>query len=156
MTYDLPQYIDNLLKYHVSNEVITLNFSELRTHYEWISNFFRKQDNYGNKNLINVANICKLFKNSDEIHFIMPENYILTYNECVSLIKEDLTLISANDISTSIIFLWPMEMSATNKSRINEYQHELNKINWKRTFSTNSITFENIDGAAINTTTVQK
>eukprot|EP01084_Bolivina_argentea_P204525 349287_1 len=47
-------------------------------------------------------------------------------------------------------------MSATNKSRINEYQHELNKINWKRTFSTNSITFENIDGAAINTTTVQK
>eukprot|EP01084_Bolivina_argentea_P073631 133608_1 len=47
-------------------------------------------------------------------------------------------------------------MPTTNKSRMNEYRRELREINWRHTHSTNSMSFENIDGLSITTSTVQQ
>eukprot|EP01084_Bolivina_argentea_P084377 152620_1 len=72
----------------------------------------------------------------------MPKNYILTYSESISLIRQDLLSISAMDLGTAISFSWPLEMPSTNRHRINEYQKYLQQINWKRTFSARSVSFE--------------
>merc|ERR1712176_232747 len=121
---ELPTYIDQLLKYHLSNNnIIKLNYIELMNEYEWMDALFIKFMN--NKELLNISNLCNIFCNCDEIEFTMPSEYILSYDECISLIQHELPLISAMDIRISITFLWPLEIPITNKSRINEYQQQL-------------------------------
>eukprot|EP01084_Bolivina_argentea_P007295 13710_1 len=48
-------------------------------------------------------------------------------------------------------------MPKANKSRINQYQHELSKIKWEAAFSTNSVTFECVgDSTAVQQSVVSK
>eukprot|EP01084_Bolivina_argentea_P264922 448923_1 len=138
----LPKYIDQLLQCQASTHTINLNFEELTTDCQWMSKLFVKE-NTGNydRNIINIANVCKLFINSDVITFMMPKDYVLSYDECIWLIK-DFTEISAFDILVRIKFEWPQEMPILNKSHIDQYQHDLKQIQWKRYFSTNSVSFE--------------
>eukprot|EP01084_Bolivina_argentea_P310267 536847_1 len=133
------------LKYHLSNtNTITFQFHELKEQYQWLQHLFLKQINKHNTNIMNVnlANICKLFANADFITFWMPNGYMLSYDECVSLLKEDLPLIAAMDMMVTINFVWCNKMPMINKLRIEEYQQVLKQINWRASFSINSVSFQ--------------
>eukprot|EP01084_Bolivina_argentea_P108663 194207_1 len=70
----------------------------------------------------------------------MPDNYIFKYSQCILLI-DHLKLISAMDINIIIHFEWQTEMKTANKSRIDQYRHQLQELGWFRKYSTNSVTF---------------
>eukprot|EP01084_Bolivina_argentea_P124791 221132_1 len=92
--------------------------------------------------VLDFTNICKIFRNSKTITFIMSDNYIVSYSQWISLLK-DLKEISGLDISIPINFEWSKQVLYSiydlNKSRINEYEHELNQINWTKRFLNRSI-----------------
>eukprot|EP01084_Bolivina_argentea_P157262 274045_1 len=93
-----------------------------------------------NHNGLNISNICQLFRNSDQVTFIMTNDYIISYSECLSLLNH-IGVISAMCINVTVRYQWPKEMKAINKTRINEYRHKLQQLKWSRTYSTNSVTF---------------
>eukprot|EP01084_Bolivina_argentea_P217132 368730_1 len=132
----LPEYIDHFVKWHISKKQIKLNFKELTNNYKWLETMFK----HPKQNTLHFSNVCQLFENADQITFIMAQNYIISYSECVSLIS-DITVISAMDINVIIRCEWPQQMKATNKSRINEYRQQLQQLKWTPTYSTNSVTF---------------
>eukprot|EP01083_Nonionella_stella_P081633 224991_1 len=136
----LPIYIENLLKYYVSNAVITLNFMELKKEYKWLHSLIR------NTQYIDVPNICTLFADSDRIVFVMPNSYVLSDAECNQLIRHDLAEIT-NGIS--ITFQWPLQsdMPRDNRRRIDQYRQHLMNIHWNRTYSPNSVCFECIESS---------
>eukprot|EP01084_Bolivina_argentea_P287841 493959_1 len=146
----LPSYIEYLLQTILSSDVIKLNYSELKTDYDWMKQLFLKvNDSDSDQPFVNVSNICILFTNSEQIILIMEENYVLSYDEWLSLIKQDLTSISAFDVFNIITLKWPKEIPDINKARINEYRQQLQKINWKHSFSANSISFECIGESVV-------
>ncbi len=65
----LPNYIDQVLKHHMKNPEIKLNYVQLRKYYPWMDSLFIKYNKYSDKKLLNVSNICKLFSDSDKITF---------------------------------------------------------------------------------------
>eukprot|EP01084_Bolivina_argentea_P270730 460421_1 len=152
----IPPYIDELLQHQLSKTEISLNVAELKSKYPWVRSIILKSDQDEYDLVLNFPNICRLFRNSDTIIFNMPKGYILSYSECIELITKDLPLISASDMSVIITLLWPEEMHQINKLRINEYQKELCQIQWKQTFSTNSVSFQCHGDSAIVQTLVEK
>eukprot|EP01084_Bolivina_argentea_P076042 137788_1 len=72
----------------------------------------------------------------------MSDNYIVSHSQWISLLN-DLKEISALNISIPIHFKWWNQVLDSihdlNKSRINEYEHEVNQINWTKRFSNRSI-----------------
>eukprot|EP01083_Nonionella_stella_P274450 931615_1 len=75
----------------------------------------------------------------------MPEEHILSYDQCTSLVQEDLVSISSQfDLSgrITILFKWPLEMPRLNRDRIDQNQQSLTALNWCRVFSPDSISFK--------------
>eukprot|EP01084_Bolivina_argentea_P133703 235983_1 len=149
----LPGYIHKLLKHHLSKELINLDFAEIQCEYIWMHSFFTYEKD--NDILLNISNICQLFKHSKQVTFAMPNEYIFSYTECISLIQH-IRKISAVNIETNIRFVWPNEMKAVNKSRFDEYKHELHKLQWITQYSTNSIDFICSISSPANTILSQK
>eukprot|EP01083_Nonionella_stella_P274449 931614_1 len=71
----------------------------------------------------------------------MPEEHILSYDQCTSLVQEDLVSISSQfDLSgrITILFKWPLEMPRLNRDRINQYSF----TTWSKEFAPGSISLQ--------------
>eukprot|EP01084_Bolivina_argentea_P154359 269095_1 len=66
---ELPKYIDDILKYHMSTETIKLDFSELLDDYSWLDSIFTS--NFPDEKTLHFSNIFRLFCNSNHIRFLM-------------------------------------------------------------------------------------
>eukprot|EP01083_Nonionella_stella_P273307 927049_1 len=137
---DIPLYVDTLLKHYASTPKVVLNVTQLSNDYKWIHPLFMKSCASKVTQLLNVENIITIFNTSDEIVFIMPKEYILSTDECVSLIRA-----SRMNSNVLIRFKWQTEMPMFNRIRIeDEYQKHLTAINWCVQFATHSMSFQKV------------
>eukprot|EP01083_Nonionella_stella_P081799 225542_1 len=139
---EIPLYISTLWDQFTCNATITLNVTQMMNDYKWLRSLFMKTSDVNDSRiLLNVANVCAIFSKADEIIFIMPEEHILSYDQCTSLVQEDLVSISSQfDLSGRIIILfkWPLEMPRLNRDRINQYSF----TTWSKEFAPGSISLQ--------------
>eukprot|EP01084_Bolivina_argentea_P264047 447140_1 len=127
---------------------------ELLSHFIWFSSTFGKQTDE-HVVILNIANISKLFVKSTDISFIMPNDHVFSYSECLSIL-DDLKLISAMNVNITINFEWTEEFRSVNRSRINEYLQQLHTMKWITEYTAKSISFHCKYSNPANTAYVQQ
>ena len=103
---EAPKYIQDLvLFHHASTPRVRLLYHELLTEYKWLHCILKKDA----ADTLNIANIAVLFCHSDEVIFVMPDDFALTDAQCSAMI-EDLLLISEMALTVKISFVWKSGM----------------------------------------------
>eukprot|EP01083_Nonionella_stella_P290991 990168_1 len=120
---EVPLYIERLWNHYTFNRTITLTLTHLTNDYRWMSSLFIKMDDVNSLNspiLLDVAKICAIFNKANTIVFMMPNEHILSHDQCSSLV-EDLASISVMNIDVTIRVKWPLEMPRASRDHIKQY-----------------------------------
>eukprot|EP01084_Bolivina_argentea_P106527 190588_1 len=104
-TKSLPQYITSLLHYHLKQlpSKIEIDFRTLRHEYFWVRDIF-----VANRSIPKISNVCNLFNNCKHMVFIMPNDEMLTDDQCLSVVEDACKIIN-RDIA--IEFHWKTSQS---------------------------------------------
>eukprot|EP01083_Nonionella_stella_P163132 536109_1 len=139
-TVSLRPYIEKILKHNVFNCEMQLRYNELLNQYAWLQSIFTTFAN--NQTVLNLANICAFYCNSNKITFLMDADYILSDFECRCIV-DSLDIISNMNVIVVICFKWPSNnIPMASKSNINEYFREILQAKWSRSFQKHTLTFE--------------
>lgn len=143
----VPAYISKLLSCHTRKSVISLNYLDLRNNYEWCASLLKKTSAEAvESNLLDLVNILILFNHSDEIIFLMEEDFVWSAQECESIL-DDVNQLSKMNIVSLITFQWPSAVPFENLSMLN---HNLNisfdSPSWSPSVCSTCVRFSFIDG----------
>ena len=134
---EAPKYIQDLILFHHgSSPRIRLSYGELLEDYQWLHCILKEE---GSNNL-NFANIALLFCHSDDVVFMMPDEYILSEAASGAMIK-DLLMISKMALSVKISFVWTSEIPESLKTNLRNALLRLYGSDCVYHFDANSVSF---------------
>ena len=137
-----PQYVQNLMRYHLSSvSNVRLLYKELLADYQWLHCILKTEcQEIGGPANLNIVNIAILFCHCDDITFLMAEGAQFTESQCSSLI-EDILSISEMSLDINVRFMWPSSVPEPVKSQISEASIAFYGTDCQRRFDGNSVLF---------------
>ena len=96
---EVPDYVHSLVSYQLSStEHVRLNWNELKSGYQWMSDVIKSEDN-----LLDIKNLSILFSDSASITFVVSDGKDLEEKEWNSVVK-GMSLIHAMGLSMEFRF----------------------------------------------------
>ena len=141
-----PQYIQNLMRYHLSSTSnVRLLYDELLTDYQWLHCILKTDGARINTEIegaenLNIVNIALLFCHCDDITFLMAEGAQFTEPQCSSLIN-DIVSISEMSLDINVRFMWPSSVPEPVKAQMSEASIAFYDTDCQRRFVGNSVLF---------------
>merc|ERR1712130_9375 len=100
----IPEYIYKTVMHQHCNCSVTLIYSELISHYEWLHDVFRKEsDDNSEDKLLDIVNICIYFSRCDGISFLMDQEF--KKSECLSFMK-DMEVLAKLGWNSMLTMVW--------------------------------------------------
>ena len=142
-TAEAPKYIQDLvLFHHDSTPRVRLAYDELKTEYKWLDSILKSDTG----DTLNITNVAVLFCHSDDIVFMMPDEYVLSEAECVAMVQ-DLAVISEMALAVKISLIWKTGMPQDARTNLRNALPGLYGKDCVHHFDSNSASFTFEDAA---------
>merc|ERR1712079_957788 len=113
---ETPKYVRDLAVFHHSSASnVRLLRSELLNDYQWLHCILKNE----HFEMVDITSVVLLFCHSEEITFMMPEDYTMDREQRISLFDDLLFLPKVGVHGLSIHFQWPFPPSSRLKSEFN-------------------------------------
>ena len=138
-----PKYIQDLvLFHHASTPRVRLLYDELIAEYKWLDSILKKDSG----DTLSITNIALLFCHSDDVVFMMPDDYVLSELESGAMI-DDMVMISKMALAVKISFVWNSEMPQITRTNLRNALLGLYGADCGYHFDANSVSFTFEDAA---------